>query len=551
MKKRGYKIIISVMIIASMLAWPSAMNADGSGNGHSSSYSAYAATPTADSVITSLPFKDKRTINKSTHVVPEIKNNHGTIRGYVYQIQMEAGKSYAIENFLNSSSSNLYLDVYLVNASGNIIWDGSSIDKNIEYDKDYNHTYSYSATKSGVYYLYVSMTYYGDYKTQTQFATYTLNVYVPGSISGKVTYWGDEGFNRVAVELIRADSTDINNWFRTDSTDTNGRYNLKCIPPGKYVLRYYYLREYDDDGHPYYFKYYGNKYTFKTANIIDVGHSEVKQLPNVELNSRKMAKPIKTINKLPYKYSAVLAQNDTEICIPQNDYDYACDIFHAKTLKVRMKKGKIYKISLNKKNLRKAVLLIYDSSWNLCNWYDYNENDDEYNDYMKYGNYIMTTIVPDRTGYHYIVIADKFNTIKSTNKKFSLSISSAKKPGKISGKVTSSINGKTPNEYYRMWPYMLVGRKWIPVSCITYNEIKDKKGYYHYKVGGLYPGKYRIRFAYDGEVIDDEGIVDVKTIYRYYKKGKPKGVKKISKATTIKLPAGKTKKNIDIKLPIV
>jgi hypothetical protein len=238
---------------------------------------------------------------------------------------------------------------------------------------------------------------------------------------------------------------------------------------------------------------------------------------------------VKTVNKVPYKYTAKLTKIDSEII---NPYDYDPDsnnaIVYAKAIKVKLKKNKVYKIAFNGKNLGIPYIGIYTPGARAQIYSNYATK--------KKNKTIVFTIHASKTGYYNIVVSDALNKL---NKSFSLSIGAAKKPGKISGSLVSSINGnKLSGSDVSLSVYTKSNGKWKDASSYS---VKDKNTYGKYSIGGLYSGLYRLEFYY----WDKKGAHS-----RFYKKGSPKGVIKISKATSIRVKAGKTTKGINIKLPI-
>jgi hypothetical protein len=246
---------------------------------------------------------------------------------------------------------------------------------------------------------------------------------------------------------------------------------------------------------------------------------------NVRLSAYKPPAADKKIKKLPYSGNSSVNSKSKEA-----DCNFG-GVVYMKVYSVKLKKGSAYNFTLNGKGMGDPVMNIIDSKGYLAESFTV-FRDGEGEDLQRYARHIaLGSFTSPQTETYKIEVYDNYyyssdEEDERGNGKFSLSVSKAFIPGSISGMVKRT--GGYANSSVIVIAYKKYGKRWMPYIGST----TGADGTYSLK--GLKSGSYRISFSDYHKS-------------RFYKKGKLKGVKKISSASKIKVYAGGTTRGVDMK----
>jgi hypothetical protein len=475
-------------------------------------------TPPVDAVITKLPYTDTKAIAEGTHKVKigdSVSDEILELKGYVYKITLEKGVIYHSE--LSSGSSDVFSPAV-------IIIDGSSnISEDVEEEELRADVASYSSgyfvvAKSGVYYMLVFdiMELIGG-SAQGVGGHYTFTVDKPSYLTGTVKDHKGKPIKGAIVEMLTAGKKGAGLFYAAFTTDTKGRYKVYGVAPGKYKMRFYEINKFNTKP-KYRLEYYNNRYTLKKAKSVTMPAGKNKTGVNIKLSAYTPPKADKKVKKLPFKVKANIHTNPREI-LTERGY-----VLPARVYSVKLNKGDTYELALGGNQFREPVMQLTDSKGYEAAGFETDTGD---------GGIAAGSFTPPKTDKYRIAVYDysdyysSIGWVQSRSGKFSLSVSKAFTPGSISGKVARA--GGYLYENVEVLVYKKYGKRWVSYMC----DYTDADG--NYRVTGLKPGKYKVRF-------DGAGTA------KYYKKSKTSGVKKKSKGSAVQVYAGGAVRHIDVKL---
>jgi len=478
--------------------------------------------PPVDANITKLPYKDTRTIDAKTHKVkigdPE-SNETLEVKGYVYKVRLEKGAAYGVG--ISPIPSEVFAPLALpLDGNSNLCED--MMGEELDYDSDENvDGYIIEPRKSGVYYMLVLDAYEVLAPSGNVGGKYTFIMEKLNYLSGTVKDRKGKPIKNAYVEMITAGKKGAGLYYAFARTDKKGKYRIYAVAPGKYKMVFY--KPNDSNTKPKYgFEYYNNRYTLKKAKVITMPAGKNKTGISVRLSAYTPPKVDKKVTKLPFEINSNIHKNLREILTGNED------VLPAKVYSVKLNKGNTYDLTLNGKKLNEPVVQITDSKGYYAAGFKSGEGD---------GGVASGSFVPPKTDTYRITVYDSDDNYYRSTKlkrarsgKFSLSVSKAFTPGSISGKATRT-EGYPCEDTVMVSVYKKYGKRWISYRY----DYTDAGG--NYKVTSLKPGEYKVRFyeMYNSDVT------------KYYKKGKLAGVNKKAKGSAVRVYAGGTVRNINVK----
>jgi hypothetical protein len=236
---------------------------------------------------------------------------------------------------------------------------------------------------------------------------------------------------------------------------------------------------------------------------------------NAKLAANRAPKAVRKVTSLPFSHSASGGAGSQEAQLLD---DVPC---RAKVYSVRLYKGRSYEFALQgKKGSISPSLWVIDSKGYIAGGSMSQDGDKKM---------AMAPLTISVTGDYRLIVSD---SQRAPSFKFSLRVSEAYSPGSITGRITN----KAGHPLYGMVAlvYKKNGKRWASYMS---DEVEMDGSY---KVTGLKAGTYKVMFS------DSDILPDYRTV-RYYKKGKIGGVRSRAKGTALKVGAGQTIHNIDVR----
>jgi hypothetical protein len=419
-------------------------------------------------------------------------------RGYIYKLNLTKGLTYSLSMIFDPSDSFACAYVF-IDGNSNMLLDDSFY----AYDMSDN---LYITATSDVYYMLVTdmgLTAGGRYAMQLELASL---------IKGKVTDSKGKALKNVrtlyyAAKKSRKPGDNIGETV----TDSRGRYTI-AVRPGSYKL-FFSVAAGAYSPPKYRAEYYSNRYSIQTARTVRAVAGKVKSGVNVKLSPYRAPASDRKIASLPFSQSSRVTEKSQEVQIGGN-------VYKARVYTVRLYKGRTYEFILKGgKTSYGPILWVTDSSGYEAGGFVSESGDKKT---------AAGSLTVNKTDDYRIMATD---TERPSVMNFSLKISEAFAPGRITGKVTNKAGH--PLGYFEVMVFKKYGKRWISYT----SAVTGFDG--GYSVNGLKAGTYKVRFS-DSLGGGESGRV------KYYRKSSPNGAKTRPKGTAVKVYAGGVRSGVDV-----